>query len=200
MMVCRNNVRPDAGTQSFLFAWEKGAEEIRAKLWFTLLTVAIIAAFVAVPLAGAEKTVNEKGRVVYHFVKAEVMQVGDVPGHIVGITDGRGLSFPDTGEVGTYLGKVTFDITNGTGPHQAYWVTTYEDKSTVITSCKGVTTARPDGTSTFEGTYTYIGGTGRFAGIQGGGSYTGKRMAPLAPGVPADTFSDYVTTYTLPSQ
>ncbi len=114
--------------------------------------------------------------------------------------DARGLSFPDTGEVGTYLGKVTFDITNGTGPHQAYWVTTYEDKSTVITSCKGVTTAGPDGTSTFEGTYTYIGGTGRFAGIQGGGSYTGKRMAPLAPGVPADTFSDYVTTYTLPSQ
>ena len=173
---------------------------MRAKLWFAMVAVAILGVFIALPLAGAEKTVQEKGRVVYHFVKAEVMQAGDVPGHVVGIVDARGLSFPDTGEVATYLNKIVLDVTNGTGPHQTYTVTTFEDKSTVITQNKGVTTARPDGTSTFEGTYTYIGGTGRFAGVTGGGSYTGKRLAPLTPGGPADNFADYVGTYTLPSQ
>jgi len=172
---------------------------MRTKLWFAILAVAILTVFIALPLAGAEKTVQEKGRQVYHVVKVEVMPVGDVPGHVVGIVDARGLTFPDTGEVATCSLKITFDVTNGTGPHQTYAVTTFEDKSTVITLAKGVTTARPDGTSTFEGTFTYIGGTGRFAGVQGGGSYTGKRMAPLAPGVSADSFSDYVATYTLPS-
>ena len=173
---------------------------MRAKCWFTILVVAIIAAFVAVPLAGAEKTVKEKGRTVYHLVKVEAMQVGDVPGHIVGVAESRGLIFPDTGEVGTWSSKITLDLTNGMGPTLTYGVTTFEDKSTMIGLYKSVVTAHPDGTRTFEGTFTYIGGTGRFAGIQGGGSFTGKGMAPLAPGGPADAFSDYVATYTLPSQ
>ena len=170
------------------------------KMWFTMAAVALFAAFTSLPALAAEQTVNEKGRTVYHFVKTEVMQVGDVPGHIIGIVDAGGLTFSDRGEVGNYSGKISFDLINGTGPHQTYVVTTFEDKSTTITLNKGVTTARSDGTSTFEGTFTYIGGTGRFAGIKGDGSYTGKRMAPVAPGSPADTFSDYVATYSLPSQ
>ena len=173
---------------------------MRTKLWFATLAVAILTVFITLPLAGAEKIVKEKGRTVYHFVKVEVMPVGNVPGHVVGIVDARGLIFPDTGEVGTYSGKIIFDLTNGAGSPQSYWVTTFEDKSTIMTLNKAVTTPRPDGTSTFEGTATYIGGTGRFAGIKGTTSFTGKRMAPLAPGGPADSFSDYVATYTLPSQ
>jgi hypothetical protein len=175
-------------------------EKMRTKLWFSIVAVALFAAFTTVPVAWAQKTVNEKGRVVYHFVKVEVMQVGDVPGHIVGIVDASGLIFLDTGEVPNYSGKITFDLINGTGPHQTYVVTTFEDKSTQVTLNKGLTTARRDGTSTFEGTFAYVGGTGRFAGIKGGGSYAGKRTAPVTPGGPADAFSDYVGTYTLPSQ
>lgn len=172
---------------------------MRTKLWFTIVAGAVLA-FASLPAAWAQKTVNEKGRAVYHFVKAEVMQVGDVPGHVIGIVDASGLTFPDTGEVATYSDKISFDLINGTGPHQAYVVNTFEDKSTQITLNKGATTAHRDGTSTFEGTYTYVGGTGRFAGIKGGGSYTGKRMAPVTAGGPADSFTDYVGTYTLPSQ
>ena len=35
---------------------------MRTKLWFAVLAVAILTAFIALPLAGAEKTVQEKGR------------------------------------------------------------------------------------------------------------------------------------------
>jgi len=173
---------------------------MRTKLCFMIVAGAVFVTFTAVPAAWAQKTVNEKGRVVYHFVKAEVMQVGDVPGHIIGIVDASGLDFPDTGEVAIFSNKISLDLINGTGSHQTYTVNTFEDKSTMVSKGKGVTTAHPDGTSTFEGTYTYIGGTGRFAGIKGGGSYTGKRLAPVAQGGPADVFFDIVGTYTLPSQ
>jgi hypothetical protein len=67
---------------------------MRTKLTFTIVTVALLAVFTAVPLAGAEKTVQEKGRQVYHVVKVEVMPVGDVPGHVVGIVELRGCLFP----------------------------------------------------------------------------------------------------------
>jgi hypothetical protein len=164
------------------------------------VTSLVVFALLTTPSAWAERTVKEKGRVVYHIAKVELMEVGDVPGHLLGIADQRGLVTTDAGEVGAWSTKVVLDLTNGTGPHQAYTVTTFEDKSTTITKAEGVTTSRPDGTSTFEGTFTYIGGTGRFAGIKGGGSYAGKRMAALTPGVPVDLFQDYATTYTLPSQ
>ena len=171
------------------------------KRWFGLVALGLFAVFGTVSLAvAAEKTVNEKLRAVYHVVKAEVMQVGDVPGHVVGIVDMSGLQFNlDTGEVCNYSLKVLLELTNGTGPHQAYTVTTCEGGKS-FAAVKGVSTAHPDGTSTTEGTFSFTGGTGRFSGIKGGGSYKGKRMAPITPGGAADSFTDTVATYTLPSQ
>ena len=173
---------------------------MKAKLSFGIVAGSLLMASVMAPALGAEKTVNEKGRTVYHFTKVETMQVGDLTGHVVGVVDASGLSFPDRNEIGVYSSKIMFDVTNGTGTHQSYGVTTFEDKATTVTLNKGVTTAHPDGTSGFEGTFSYIGGTGRFAGIKGGGTYTGRRMAPLSPGSGAEAYSDYTSTYTLPDR
>lgn len=167
---------------------------MKAKVWLDVVAVALFVILVTPPVARSEQTFTEKGRTVYHFVKVEVMQVGDVPGHIVGIADASGLTLLDTGEVRSYSSKIIFDLINGTGTHVTYGITTSEDKSSLITLHKGMTTARSDGTSTFDGTTTFIEGTGRFAGVKGAGSYNGKRMAPLAQGGPADVFSDYVST------
>jgi len=170
---------------------------MRAKLWFAILAVIILAAFTIAIQAGAETV---KGRYVYHFFKVERIEVGDVPGHLIGVADGRGLVSSDTGEVATQLTKLLFDYTNGSGPFQAYNLITYEDGSTKISKVQGRTTAQASGVSTFEGTYTFIKGTGRFEGIQGTGSFTGKRTAPLTPGGPADCYLDFTETYTLPSR
>jgi hypothetical protein len=48
--------------------------------------------------------------------------------------------------------------------------------------------------------YTYIKGNGQFGGIQGTGSFTGKRIAPLTPGASADCYLDFKETYTLPTR
>ena len=181
---------------------DKGGEKMSAKRWVRLVALGLFGAFGTVSLARAEKTVTtEQQRAVYHVVKSEAMQVGDVPGHVLGIVDASGLWFNmDTGEVCNYTNKIFIDLTNGTGPHQTYAMVTCEDKSTIVSVQRGVTTAHPHGTSIFEGTFTYTGGTGRFSGIMGGGSYSGKRMAPITTGGAADSFGDVVATYTLPSQ
>lgn len=169
-----------------------------ARLATIPLSALIFGFFLTAMPVQAERTVHEKGRVVYHLAKIDVMEAGDVPGHIIALGDQRGLITLESGEVGVWQTKVILDLTQGNGPHQSYTVSTYADRSTVVSKAQGVTVAQPDGTSTFEGTFVYIGGTGRYAGIQGGGRYAGKRLAPVTSGGQADMYQDYSATYTLP--
>jgi hypothetical protein len=140
---------------------------------------------------------EEKVRNVFRYIKAEAVEIGDVPGHVLGVAEARGLAFPDNGEVAAYAVKVTFDYVNGTGPHRGYATATFEDGAMVAYRFEGTTEEVGGGkTSEFEGKYTYLKGTGRFEGIQGGGSYTGRRLTPLTEG--ADCYSDGIGSYTLP--
>lgn len=140
---------------------------------------------------------EEKVRNTFRYTKAEAVEVGDVPGHVLGVAEAKGLTFPDTGEIAAYGIKVTFDYVNGTGPHDGYATATFEDGATVAYRFEGTTKAVDGGkTSEFEGKHTYLKGTGRFEGIKGGGSYTGKRLTPMSEG--ADCYSDATGIYTLP--
>jgi len=171
---------------------------MRAKISFAILTVGILVCFVAAPLAGAE---TMKGRIVFHYVKVEVIQVGDVAGHVIGVAEARGLYFDDIKkEVGTYSNRVMFDYINGSGTHWGYDLRTYEDGSTMVTKFEGTTMAGEGGISSFKGTGSFIKGTGRYEGIQGGTSYAGKRLAPLTPGGPADCYADFTGSYTVPGR
>ncbi len=173
---------------------------MRTELRFTILAFAILAVLAAPSLTGAE-TITEKGRDVFHYVKVEVIKVGDVDGHITGIAEAKGLEFDESsGQVANYSNKPMFDYINGSGPFQGYSISTFEDGSTLITKYEGTTTALPGGVSTWKGTVSSMKGTGRFEGIQGTASFTGKRMAPLTPGGSADCYTDYIRTYTLPSR
>ncbi|MEW6751801.1 MAG: hypothetical protein AB1505_12610 [Candidatus Latescibacterota bacterium] len=130
---------------------------------------------------------------------ARSYEVGDVPGHVIGLIVQKGLSFAESGEVGTCTGYITIDYINGKGRHDGYSVVTYDDGSTQLSRAQGSTTPTRGGKrSKFEGSLTYVGGTGRFKGMSGGGSYTGKRVAPLAEG--ADCYMDVTATYTLPDR
>ncbi len=169
---------------------------MRAKLWFVMVAVAILGLFMAVSLAGAETI---KGRTVYHFNKVEVVKVGDAPGHIVGVAEGSGLNSLDNGEVAAYSNKITFDYIDGSGTFEGYGLNTYEDGSVTVAKAQGTTKALPGGkVSLFEGTYFFLKGTGRFEGIKGSGSLTGKRIVPIGAG--AECYMDTTETYTLPAR
>jgi len=72
---------------------------MRTKLCFTVVVVTVLAVFAAVSLAGAETL---KWRQTLYVNKVERIEVGDVPGHIVGVAEGGGVAFFENGEVATY--------------------------------------------------------------------------------------------------
>ena len=136
-------------------------------------------------------------RVVYHTVKVDSKEVGDVPGHIQGVGQQAGLAFftkgPGSGEVATRTSSFTFDTVKGKGTSTNEIVYTYPDGSTQ--SIKAVGTVTPiDGgkQAVFDGTYEVAGGTGRFKGMKGQGTYKGERLGPFKSG--GDSYVDITGT------
>ena len=141
-----------------------------------------------------------KFRVVLFHTKVETIKVEDVEGHIVGIFESTGLASLETGEVAVFevLGG-TIDYTKGTGVHSDYFRLTFEDGSTIIIKGEGTTQREPQGKgSVIKSTSMVITqGTGKYAGIQGEASYTGRRVVPMV-GAGAQVYLDWILTYNLP--
>ncbi len=183
---------------------DRGIESKQRVVILGLLSILLIAVWLLVPAPQAEaKTVKVKSRVVSYQAKAEWGPVGDVEGHIIGFFSRRGLIFFENGEVATYSNRGTFDSTKGHGSYVGYGLVTYEDGSTTLSKFQGTSTPI-EGTKlkTSKGTGEYIKGTGRFEGIKGTFSFTGKRLTPFSKktGTRSDLYADVTATYTLPSK
>jgi hypothetical protein len=153
----------------------------------------------SVTQAGAQ-TFAMNGRSSHYNTKAYAIEVGDVAGHSIFLYEQTGLFFQEDGQVASLSVKGISDYTQGSGPGHGYMLLTYEDGSTTCINWKLTATAAPDGkTASWKGTFEYTKGTGRFEGIKGGGSITGKRLAAL-PGAGAQMYNDITGTYTLPSK
>jgi hypothetical protein len=147
-----------------------------------------------------KQTYTMKCRETGHTAKVNVIEVDDVPGHIIGVGEFPGMWSCDDGSVATTSTKDMFDYIKGSGKIHGYNVATFEDGSTLCIRYQGTATPEANGkTSRWEATCEFSKGTGRFEGIQGGGSFTGKRLAST-PGAGAQYYVDYDLTYTLPSK
>lgn len=168
------------------------------KHWVVASIMAIVVSLVMVSAQAGAETIKLRAREVAVTNKVEVLEIGDVPGHFIGIFDRVGLSTNlETGEVGSRTTKGSFDYTKGTGTHDGYTAITYEDGSSTTAKFHGTARKDPEGEgSSFEGEWTFVAGTGRYAGIKGEGTYKGRRLAPM--GAAAVIYSDVVGTYTLP--
>jgi hypothetical protein len=172
----------------------------KKSIWI-LIGMAVIMAWIlgSITQAGAQ-TYTLKCRSAGHFPKMHIIEVGDVPGHILFVAEGAGVCSCDDGTVATASAKAMAEFTKGSGKCQSYEVLTFEDGSTYWIKSQYNITPAPDGkTSIWEGTFEYIKGTGRFEGIQGGGPFTGRRLAPV-PGAGTQYCIDITATYTLPSK
>jgi hypothetical protein len=122
-------------------------------------------------------------RRVQSTAKVTTVEVGDVPGHVVGVVEFKGLSFFADGEIATHTNPATFDLINGSGPHQGYVVHYFDDGSTSIERYQGEAKLSADGKRTVvSGTFQCVGGTGRFEGLKGEGTYRGERLGALQTG------------------
>ena len=159
------------------------------KRWAPVAIVLLsgIALFVSTSQAADEKTT---GRIVAHYTKMETMEVGDVPGHVLGIAQKTGLVFFPTGEAATYKGTFHADLNKGKGPFVDYSLITDQVGDTRFIKAIGTADTVGDGKKfVFEGTVECIGGTGKYEGYKGTGTFKGERIGELKTG--GDSFHDF---------
>ena len=91
------------------------------------------------------------------------------------------------------MSNVHLDTVNGKGTFTNNIVYTFRDGSTVVHKATGTITPVDGGkTATFEGTYEVTGGTGKFAGAKGKGTFKGERLG--SPQTGSDSYVDFTGT------
>ena len=138
-----------------------------------LVTLAsIIAIGVTTALAQEMVKVNFKKFIV--ITKYESTEVGDTEGHFLNQYEAKDIT--SDGRFITYK-KAQSDYIKGTGPHSGYNEVVDREGGTYFSKFSGMTTTKksPEGKpiKTVKGSYTYTKGTGKYEGIQGGGTYKG---------------------------
>jgi len=137
-----------------------------------------------------------KYRTVAVGISFDYVEVGEVEGQplAIGLYEQKGLRMSENGETAIYKSWGQFQTMVGS---RGFGVSTFEDGSTTWIKFQ-----HPPGTpgeggevkfDIYKGTFEYIGGTGRFEGIKGKGSYTAKYF-------PAYGVADIegIAEYTLP--
>jgi hypothetical protein len=151
-------------------------------MWQPANLALLVAAGVVVPALGLAQDLGNSRRV-QSTAEITSVEVGDVAGHVVGVVEFKGLTFFEGGEIATHSNPATFDLTNGSGPHQGYVIHYFDDGATSIERYEGEAKLSADGKrTTVEGTFQCVGGTGRFAGLKGQGTYRGERLGALQTG------------------
>ncbi|MHB8941942.1 MAG: hypothetical protein ACYC47_09070 [Desulfobacteria bacterium] len=164
------------------------------KRWALFLAMLLSVTVLLVPMSQAADEVA--GRATFHTQKVETMEVGDVPGHILGVSQSPGLVFytkgPDAGKITTRIGTTFFDAVKGKGTMTGYTVNTFEDGSTLIYTISGTITPVDGGKkSVIEGTND-VTGTGRYEGTKMKCTHKGERIGSLKTG--GDGYADFTCT------
>jgi hypothetical protein len=151
-------------------------------MWQARALAIFAAAGLAIPTLAPAQDLGTSRRV-QGTAEVTTIEVGDVPGHVVGVVQFKGLTFFADGEIATHSNPAAFDLTNGSGPHRGYVVHYFDDGSTSIERYQGEARLSADGKRTVvEGTFECIGGTGLFEGLKGEGTYRGERLGALQTG------------------
>lgn len=140
-----------------------------------------------------------KGRAVIHMVpeNTRMVKVPGVSGQNLILAHFKGLVFLDNGEVAEVMGTETIHRPKGSGRYLGYEVLTFKDGSTIMSQVEGSNKPSEDGTNVqFEGTITYIQGTGRFEGIEGSGELEGRSYIATGSG----GYYDFEGSYSVPSE
>jgi hypothetical protein len=188
-------------THSFKVNKEKTFMAKRKSIWI-LFGILVISTWVLGPAiqAGAE-TMNCKTS--GNSVKREAAQIPDVEGHTININMREGLAFFENGEVAALKSSSTWDgISGKRGRSQGYMAFTFVDGSTIIISFLQMLEADQEGKLSYftKSTGEILKGTGRFEGIKGSASGTGKQLKAEKGELTGKTANDWTYTYTLPTK
>jgi len=163
---------------------------------FLVISAWVLGSFIQ---AGAETL---KYKFSAYNTQIEFFQVGDMEGHIIRISLARGLAFFENGDVATYTNWATGDFIKGKGPIDGYAILTFEDGSTIVQKFKSIWEPGPRGFSVGKGTGEFTKGTGRYEGIKGSTTFSGKSytLHSKEKGTFGDFAMEVTATYTLPQK
>jgi hypothetical protein len=168
-----------------------------------IMGILFIAAWLLVPAIQAEaKTVKSNHKIVAYITRVEGIAVPDVENHVIILFERRGAAIFENGETAAYHTRGTTDSIKGHGKFHGYSDYLFKDGSTFISEYTGTITLPPgEKLHSLKGTGKNIKGTGRFEGIKGKYSFSGKYVAPHTEDKTKGEFVVDVTgTYTLPSK
>ena len=149
--------------------------------FITLITLALGVALVGDAMAG-EKS---KGRTVIYYVKWENLDAPGQEKHLVALGEAKGISSilegKDAGEVIVLheVGIYDIDLKTGKGSGVTYGEGTDKAGNKYYYRNDGKRTAGQYWGSKWEGEVTYLGGTGKYEGVQGKGTVSSYPIAPM---------------------
>ena len=152
-------------------------------------------------LAKQAKAETMKFKYTSQITKVELTPVPDVKGHIVGLYERRGVAIFEN-DVAAFTTMGTLDFIKGQGPFQGYSQITFKDGSTAIYNYTGTLTLPPGAKlRSYKGKGKFKKGTGRFEGIKGEVSFTGRYITPFTKDkTKGDNWMEVTWTYTLPKK
>ena len=129
----------------------------------------------------AQQKIKVAGKHTLAYTTQNTINVGDTEGHIISLYEYEGTNV-STGKEKFMDGAQVFglgfaDIVMGNGPFQGYGkMSTNGDVIFWKEQGKTATTLSPKGkpVDTFEGSFTFTKGTGKYENIQGSGTFKGK--------------------------
>lgn len=143
------------------------------KLYFAL-AISVVFIFAIPTIATAGDKIKSHGTSV--STKYEMMEVPDVDGHVIMIGEQKQVWFNEiTGEKfsGTAYNIMEGNIKTGAGWWvKGYGVSTYPNGDKSFRSVEG----KPVGKGHWKGTWKITGGTGKFEGATGGGTWDSKEL------------------------
>ncbi len=164
----------------------------KKSMWALLGILVVFAWILGSPIqAGAE---TMKGRGAATVTKDESIPVSDEEGHSLHLQIMEGVSFFENGEIAKTRSHVLNDTIPGKGAQAiGYTIVTFEDGSTIVVRFQQLWDL------SYKATAELIKGTGRFEGIKGTSSSTGKTFPP-SKGEAMRVTSDFTWSYTLPTK
>lgn len=157
----------------------------------TMMAIGVIG-FCASSIARADEVL--KFRMFVHATSVQTQEVGDVEGHVLVVGHYSGLASLSDGSVGTATLTFTAEFgehVKGVGTFYTYFSVTPSKDSTLWIRVAG--TAKPEGTTTVfpEAPAIVVGGSGRFEGAKGDGTFVGgARLTALVTG--AELWNEFV--------
>ena len=165
----------------------------REMLNISFLSICLL--LVPVSIHAAER--EERWSEVLYFTASSGLAIPGDEGRYVGVWEMRGVAQFGDDNVAKMRTGGTLDLRRGTGPYTGYVLYTFSDGSTKFGKIEGVITKpMADGGNVQEGTLIYEGGSGRYTGIHGSGTFRARQYGPASDG--GETVIDVVASFSLP--